>query len=332
MTSYEIVRRAVEFDTPERIPIRFGSMGIDDTYGVGIGSAAGWAPSEPCADEWGCVWHYPPQDSGITNMGQPKGHPLKNWDLIDEINFPGPDDDNRYAHIEEALKGAGDKYVVVGCGFTYFERMHYLRGFVELLADMHVYPEKVQDLAERVLAFPVGVARNIGKRFKGRIHGMCMTDDWGTQQASIVSIPMWREFFKSGYTRLFGAIHDAGMHAWMHSCGHVNEVVGEWIECGLDVVNLQQPTNLGIEEMGEEYQGRICFESLCDIQATLPFKSDDEIRAEVALLLKHWATPQGGFVLGDYGDGAAIGVPLDKKRIMLQAFVDLAAPGLEIPA
>ena len=161
---------------------------------------------------------------------------------------------------------------------------------------------------------------------------MCMTDDWGTQQASIVSIPMWREFFESGYTRLFGAIHDAGMHAWMHSCGHVNEVVGEWLDCGLDVVNLQQPTNLGIEAMGEEYQGRICFESLCDIQATLPFKSADEIRAEVALLLKHWATPQGGFVLGDYGDGAAIGVPLDKKRIMLQAFIDLAAPGLQIPA
>ena len=67
MTSYEIVRRAVEFDTPERIPIRFGSMGIDDTFGVGIASAAGWTPREPCADEWGCVWHYPPQDSGIVN-------------------------------------------------------------------------------------------------------------------------------------------------------------------------------------------------------------------------------------------------------------------------
>ena len=332
MTSYEIVRRAVEFDSPERIAIRFGSMGLDDTYGIGIAPAEGWTPREPNADEWGCVWHYPPAGSGVVNMGQPKGHPLTSWDMIDQIAWPDPGDDARYAPIEAALANAGDKYVMVGVGFTFFERMHYLRGFVELLADMHVYPDKVHDLAERVLAFPAGVARQIGKRFKGRIHGFAMTDDWGTQQATFVSIPMWQEFFKQRYKRLFDAIHEAGMHAWMHSCGHVNDVVGEWIECGLDVVNLQQPTNLGIEEMGEMYRGSICFESLCDIQATLPFKSADEIRAEAALLLEHWATPQGGFVLSDYGDGNAIGVPIEKKRVMLQAFIDMAAPGLAVPA
>ena len=51
------------------------------------------------------------------------------------------------------------------------------------------------------------------------------------------------------------------MHAWMHSCGHVNDIVGEWIDCGLDVVNLQQPRNLGIEEIGARYRGKICFET-----------------------------------------------------------------------
>jgi uroporphyrinogen-III decarboxylase len=121
------------------------------------------------------------------------------------------------------------------------------------------------------------------------------------------------------------------MHMWLHSCGHVNDVVGEWIDCGLDVVNLQQPRNLGIEEMGRRYRGRICFQSLCDIQATLPFGTDEEVRAEAALLLDHWATPEGGFILSDYGDGEAIGVPIGKKRVMLEAFARLAAPGLVIP-
>jgi len=37
-------------------------------------------------------------------------------------------------------------------------------------------------------------------------------------------------------------------------------------------------------------------------------------------------------VLSDYGDGAAIGVPLEKKRIMLEAFIELAAPGVTVPA
>ncbi|MGQ9730399.1 MAG: uroporphyrinogen decarboxylase family protein [Candidatus Zipacnadales bacterium] len=328
MTSYEIVRRPIEFDVPERIPIRFAALGIDDTFGVGLQPARGWRPSQPYEDEWGVVWTPPPK--GISNMGQPKGHNLRSLEALDDVPWPDPHDDHRFTTIEEQLVNAGEKYVLVGCGFTFFERMHYLRGMPELFIDLYENPRGVHELAERVLAFPVGIAEEIGKRFRGRIHGMAMTDDWGTQEAAFISLPMFREFFKPYYQRLYDAIHDAGMHAWMHSCGHVNDIIGEWIDCGLDVVNLQQPRNLGIEQIGTRYRGQICFESLCDIQMTLPWKGADAIREEARLLIEHWATPRGGFILSDYGDGAAIGVPLEKKRLMLEAFVELAAPGLAI--
>jgi uroporphyrinogen-III decarboxylase len=331
MTSYEIVRRAIEFGYPERIPMRFASMGIDDTIGVPLQAAEGWEAPAPNTDEWGCLWHKPDPDSGIVNMGQPKGHPLADLDHLDDYPWPDPRDENRYALIEEALAGAGDKYVLVGVGFTFFERMHYLIGMDNLFVAMYEQPERVHELAERVLAFPVGVAEEIGKRFHGRVHGFGMTDDWGTQVTHFIQIPMWRKFFKAGYTRLYGAIHDAGMHAWMHSCGHVNEVIAEWIDCKLDVVNLQQPRNLGIEEIGARYRGKICFETTCDIQMTLPWKSPQEIVEEARLLLEHWATPEGGFILSDYGAGEAIGVSPEKKRIMLEAFIDMAAPEVEIP-
>jgi uroporphyrinogen decarboxylase len=328
MTSYEIVRRAVEFDNPSRIPISFPGLGHDDRYGVGLRAGEGWQPRVPHEDEWGVVWTLPPE--GISNMGQPLGHNLTSLDRLDEIPWPDAHDDYRYGAIAEQLEGAGDKYVTIGVGFTFFERMHYLRGMPELFVDMYESPERVHELAERVIGFPIGVAEEIGKRFRGRVHGMCMTDDWGTQEAAFTSIPMFREFFKPYYQRLYDAIHAAGMHAWMHSCGHVNEIIEEWIDCGLDAINLQQPRNLGIEEIGRRYRGRICFETLCDIQMTLPWKSDDEIRAEVDLLLDHWMAPSGGFHLCDYGDGAAIGVPIERKRVMLRAFVERAAPGLVI--
>jgi hypothetical protein len=45
-------------------------------------------------------------------------------------------------------------------------------------------------------------------------------------------------------------------------------------------------------------------------------------REEAHLLLEHWATPDGGFILSDYGDGRAIGVELDKKQVMLDAFLE----------
>jgi uroporphyrinogen-III decarboxylase len=331
MTSCEIVRRALEFDYPERIPMRFASLGIDDTYGVPVQAAAGWEAPALNVDEWGCLWHKPDPASGIVNMGQPKGHPLADLDHLDAYPWPDPADENRYAAIEEALAGAGDKYVMTGVGFTLFERMHYLYGMDKLFVAMYEQPERVHELAERVLAFPVGVARELGRRFPGRLHGFGMSDDWGTQVTHFIQIPMWREFFKSGYTRLYAAIHEAGMHAWMHSCGHINEVIAEWIDCKLDVVNLQQPRNLGIEEIGARYRGKICFETTCDIQMTLPWKSAAEIVEEARLLLEHWATPAGGFILSDYGDGGAIGVSPEKKRIMLEAFIAMAAPEVEIP-
>jgi hypothetical protein len=180
MTSYEIVRRAIEFDRPERLPIQMGLLGVDDTCSVGIGVPAGWQPVAPGADEWGCIWERPPAGSGIVNMGQPKGHPLTSIERMDEITWPDPTDDARYAHIEKLLEGAADKYVLSGIAFHFFERMHYLRGMPALFVDMHERPRLVHELAERVLEFPIGVARELGRRFRDRVHGFLTSDDWGT--------------------------------------------------------------------------------------------------------------------------------------------------------
>ena len=168
--------------------------------------------------------------------------------------------------------------------------------------------------------FDLGIIRNVHQRFGDRVHGLCFTDDWGTQLDLIIRPQLWVEFFKPRYKRILNAIHDAGWHVWMHTCGKVNAIIEDLIEIGLDVINLQQPRALGIKEIGRRFRGRICLESLCDIQHTLPFKDADEIREEAELLLDQWGTPDGGFILSDYGDGAAIGVELEKKRIMLDAF------------
>ena len=332
MTPYENMGRTVEFAGPERLALRFPTLGLDDTYGVPLQPAATWQAPAPNVDEWHCVWHKPDPASGITNMGQPKGHPLASLEALDGFAWPDAHDPNRYAAIEAALAGAGDRYVMVGLGFTFFERMHYLYGMDDLFVAMYEQPQRVHELAERVVSFPIAVAGELGRRFRGRIHGFAMTDDWGTQQAAFVRIPMWREFFKERYARLFAAIHAAGMHAWMHSCGHVHDVIEGWIDSRLDVVNLQQPRDLGIEQIGARYRGRICFESLCDIQMTLPFATDAQVREEARLLLEHWSTPRGGFVLGDYGDGAAIGVTPQRRRVMLARFLELGAPGMAVPS
>ena len=123
------------------------------------------------------------------------------------------------------------------------------------------------------------------------------------------------------YERIFTAAHRAGWHVWMHSCGRINDIMESLISIGLDVINLQQPRALGIEDIGERFAGRICFESLCDIQRTLPLRDSTAVVEEARLLLDRWATDQGGFILSDYGDGRAIGVAVERKQVMLDAFL-----------
>jgi uroporphyrinogen-III decarboxylase len=137
----------------------------------------------------------------------------------------------------------------------------------------------------------------------------------------IIRPSLWDDFFKPRYRRIFDAIHAAGWHVWMHSCGKINAILNPLIEIGVDVIELQQPRVLGIEAVGDQFRGRVCFASLCDIQHTLPMKSENEIRVEAEQILKHWSTPDGGFILIDYGDGDAIGVSLEKKQAMLDAFL-----------
>ena len=321
MTSYEVVRRAVHFDSPSRLPVRFASLNIDDTHRVATNAiGAGDHSQRATRDEWGCLW----MRSDVANMGQVKGRPLEEWEAIRTYEWPDPDDPAYYEGMEERFVGSQGKYVMSSIFMLLFERMHSLRGMANVLTELHADRGRMEYLADRIVDFDRAVIRNIGQRFPGRIHGFSFTDDWGTELATFVSPRMWCNFFQPRYAKIFEAAHDQGWDIWMHTCGKVNEVMGPLIEIGLDVINLQQPRALGIEEIGERFAGQICFESLCDIQATLPFKGSGDIRDEARLLLDHWATDEGGFVLSDYGDGAAIGVPLWKKEVMLRAFQEYA--------
>jgi hypothetical protein len=318
--SHEVVRRAIEFDNPPRLPVRFEELGVSDIYDlrwnyIGTGNEQ----LRQTVDEWGCIWVRTEKE----NMGQVKGHPLSDWSAVDQYKWPDPNQSSFYTGLERKMEKTNDRYVLTSIFMLLFERLQALRGFENVLIDLYMERERIEKIADRIVEFDIGIIQNISSMFPGMVHGITFTEDWGTQQGLIINPKLWKNFFKPRYKLIFDAIHAAGWHAWMHSCGKVNDIIGELIEIGLDVINLQQPRALGIEEVGKKFAGRICFESLCDIQHTLPFKNEIEIKEEAQLIIKSWSTEQGGFILSDYGQGAAIGVPSEKKRIMYNAFQEV---------
>lgn len=319
MSSYEVVCRAIEFRKPDRLPLQFAVFGLNDFQHVGWNQIGVGDKKLPyTVDEWGCGW----QRTETPNMGQVKYHPLADQTDLSSFRWPDPDAEAFYQGMEERFAGSGGKYVTTGIFMLLFERMHALLGFERTLAELVLEREWMEALADRIVAFDLAVIDNIARRFPGKIHGFNFTDDWGTQQALFIRPSLWQDFFKPRYKKVFDAAHKNGWHVWMHSCGKINAILDDLVEIGLDIIEPQQPRTLGIEATGSQLRGRVCFASLCDIQHTLPFQPDDEIRAEAKLLLEHWATPDGGFILIDYGDGEALGVSLDKKQVMLEAFMN----------
>ena len=320
MSSYDVVRRAIEFQNPDRLPILIEGIGPSDVHTVRWNQiGTGDNSLRETVDEWGCTW----TRSEVKNMGLVTGHPLEDWDSIDDFSWPDPDNPELYEGMEERFKDSDGKYVRTNLFMLLFERIHSLRGFENTLTDFYLERERIIKLADRIVEYDLGIIRNIAQRFPGRIHGMIFSDDWGTQQNLIINPEMWRKFFKSRYKSIFDAIHQVGWHAWMHSCGRINDIIGDLIEIGVDTLNIQQPRVLGIEEIGQKFRGQICFVSLCDIQQTLPFKDDYQIINEAKLLLEHWAAPNGGFILDDYPDEEELTLDVGKKRIMLDAFLNL---------
>ncbi|MCL2059834.1 MAG: hypothetical protein FWH01_12405 [Oscillospiraceae bacterium] len=317
-TSKEVMRAAIEFKTPDRLPVLFDSFGISDVRRIGWNqTGTGDHGKRVTYDEWNCGW----QRTEMKNMGQITIHPISEWADLDSFSWPDPDNAAFYEGMEKKFEGTDGYYLSTGIFMLLFERLHGLRGFENTMADLYMERERLEMLADRIVEFDIRVIENISSRFSGLIDGFSFTDDWGTELALIISPKQWREFFKPRYKKIFDAAHKAGWHVMMHSCGKVNEILGELYEIGCNTVELQQPRVMGIEEVGRQYAGKLCFQSLCDIQHTLPMEGDDAIEEEAKLLLDCWGTDSGGFILADYGDGVAIGVPKEKKQVMYDAFM-----------
>lgn len=316
-SSCEIVRAALRFQRPERLPVRMASLGVDDTAWVWR-KVANRVENGVQLDEWGCRW----EQTDMANMGQVKGHPLPDLSAHETLVVPDYSQDWMYEECDAVLRAAEEqgKYTQAGIFMVLFERMHALAGFETVLMGLLADRENAEALADKILAAQINLVRNFQQRFGTRLHSFSMSEDWGTQQAAFISLALWYDFFFPRYKKLFDIMHAGGQDVWVHSCGKVNEIIQGFIDAGADAINLQQPRALGIEEIGQRYRGKITFESLADIQATLPTGDPARITADAEALGQHWMLPEGGFVFSDYGDERAIGAPLEAKRYMYAAF------------
>ena len=335
MESKEIVRRAIEFDTPPRLPFFLGGAwgaklsevikdfpnDVLDCWEMDRQENGWFFDNANALDDWGCQWA---KTEEAKNMGQVVHGALEDgWEKLDSYRPPDPRNPFYFKKIEDGIRDAGDKYVVLTSHFNLFERLHMLRGFNNSLKDLYLEPEKTRKVIDMILEYKIAHLGETARRFGDRVNGIFLSDDWGTQTSTFISPEAFKEFFLDKYKELYRAVHSHGWHVIQHSCGRINDFLPFFIEAGVDVMNMGQPRAYGIQELGERFAGKVCFLSTVDIQATLPKGDVDETIEEARELVKYWSKPEGGFVVFNYGDSEGIGASDMISETMFREFYNL---------
>jgi uroporphyrinogen decarboxylase len=74
--------------------------------------------------------------------------------------------------------------------------------------------------------------------------------DFGDNRCVSIGTDRWREIYKPFYKRLFQGWHErTGMKINLHSCGSIESILEDLIECGLDIIN---PVQISAHNMDPE--------------------------------------------------------------------------------
>lgn len=315
----DVVLRAIERRDPSRLPINYYNRDFDcsDTITTGPAKASGFVPDSPGRDEWGYIWK-----TLDGTMGQPQAPPLADVTRLAGYTPPDPTAPGRFEHFSEVIDTYPCRFLRVGTGITGFNQAIFLRGFEEFLIDL--YSDRA--MAKRILDLVFNYENAMIDQFcQFPFDAVVFADDWGTQQGLLISPNVWREVFRPRYAEQFARIHKAGKKVCFHSCGNIAEIIGDLIDIGVDVIELLQPDIFGIEWLGQEFGGQVCFCCSVDHQRRAISGTRDEIFAYVEKLVYTLGAFHGGFI-GYIEDYRSLGMSEETYQNIREAFHTIAYP------
>jgi hypothetical protein len=285
------VVKAIERRSPAYVPLAWWDKPEwSDILMASVQPAQGWKAKTPGEKEWGYVFEtLDPERS----FGQVKHPPATDWDTALKIKAPDPDAPGRFTHMPDLLRKYPDRYILGNLSISGFGAMTGIRGFTDVLEGLYTDPDKVVALAEKVFGYERGLIRQWARN---GANGVSFFDDWGTQEALMVSPEQWRTYFKPLYKRHFALCHELGLHVFFHSCGQVTAIVDDLIEVGVDMLNLSQMT-LYKEDVAAIGAGRTCFVCPVDFQRTL-YADPATIEAEIARMIELFGSGGKGGIIG----------------------------------
>ena len=275
-----VVRHPIIFGPYKKGSRDFDSFGTSYTEGT-------------YTDAWGCTWAN--IRSGLD--GQVVGHPIKSWDEVKSYEAPDPMAEHDWGKIGEDLRKAREQgRLASGGGLPHgfmFQRLYYLVGFEELMMGFADDLPEVRLLIQKVFSHNMAV---ISKYLELGANFMSFGDDMGNQTRLPISPAHFRKYLiEPCFSKLFGACKDIGAHVYLHSDGHILEIIGDLVECGVTVINPQIRANT-LDGLVKECKGKVCVNLDLDRQL-FPFCTPRDIDEHIKEATMKLGSREGGLML-----------------------------------
>jgi uroporphyrinogen decarboxylase len=222
-------------------------------------------------DVWGCVWtniHHG-MEAIVTHHPAPTRAHVRPLEMPEEnVGFPH--------------------------GFMYL-RLGDLRGFEELMLDFAEEPPELKMLIDTVLAYNLRQVRIKLDQLEGSGQIVHFGDDLGMQTSLPISPDKWLKYLKPCYCQIYRPFREAGHYVYMHSDGHIYEIIPDLVDCGVNVINPQVRAN-GLANLAAVCKGKVCVDLDLDRQL-FPFATPAQIDAHVRKAVETLGSPQGGLWL-----------------------------------
>ncbi|AOQ23637.1 hypothetical protein MTAT_12190 [Moorella thermoacetica] len=253
-------------------------------------------------DEWGIIWKMPKVAGFYFDM---QFHPLAEIDSIEGLRkhkWPNPTDPARFVGLREKAEAAYNAgYAVVMGNMTggFAEIPAWLRGFENWYCDLALNPQFAHELLDITLDIQMRYVEKILEVIGDLLTVYIDSEDAGSQKGPLMSRKMFQEFVKPRLKQLYEMVKKRSRaKIFVHSCGSVYELIPDFIEAGVDILN---PVQISAKHMDPVRLKREFGKDLTfwgggvDTQYILPRGTPAEVRDCVRRQIEILA-PGGGFV------------------------------------
>jgi uroporphyrinogen decarboxylase len=224
---------------------------------------------------------------------------------IDGYSFPDLTTESHFESLSEWLDANWDRFKIVQLTELFWERTWPMRGMECIMMDMYDNPSFVDALLDKLETTCMAVIERLLRDFGNKIDAIGFSDDMGGQQNMLISPEAWRRFIKPHQKRFYERIRSAGKVVYLHTCGHVEPIVGELIDIGVNMLQPIQPETMDIFTLKAKYGHHLCFAGGISTQHTLPYGTPDQVREETMRCIEVMGKG-GGYVVA----------PASKTKVM----------------